>query len=437
MSKMRKKIVVFMYNFPPIGAGRGIAWNKFCSNLSKEYDVSLITIEPSPSDPIYNESKLHDIGTDFNLYRTSPGFLYHKMYPSSQIKKSIKNRSTKTKSTSLKRMIKFIYKKIIRSFIFPDRMIFWNKSAEEEFIKINDGNNVDLIITVGFPFSTHLLGYRLKRKYNVKWIMDYGDPWSFNPSSETVPHYRRWLDRIVESKIIKCSDHIMVTTDTTKVAFESEFKMLPSISVIKQGVDCKLYRDAVSLDANTQSDTLELFYSGLFYKDIRNPECFFIALSKINSLPKNVNIKIAGHMEDYIFDIVDSISLPSFITIEFVGNIGFESVIKYQSNSDGLLFFGNKGDLQVPGKIFEYLASGTPIFSVAHQYDVVSEMIELYQRGETSLNLVEQIKEKFEFFVSKLVLDKSYYSNNDIKQFDWSFISNEVNCIVDSVLGDK
>ncbi|HHF2871645.1 MULTISPECIES: hypothetical protein [Vibrio] len=433
---MKKNIVVFMYNFPPIGAGRGIAWNKFCSHLSNEYNVNLITIEPSENDPIYNESKLDDIKDDFAIHRTSPGFLYRKMYPSKVKLDESSDTIDYEKKVLNKSFVKKIYKSVVRSCIFPDRMIFWNKSAENKFLEINRVDRVDLIVTVGFPFSTHLLGYKLKRKFGMKWIMDYGDPWSFNPSSETVPHFRRWLDRIVESKIIRSSDHITVTTDTTKQAFESKFKKLPDVSVVKQGVDYEMFR--ANRDAeNKKSETLNLFYSGIFYKDIRNPENFFHAISKVQNIPVKVNIIIAGHMEDYVLNMVKSISFPDCINVQFIGNIRFDQVVNYQSNSDGLLFFGNKGALQVPGKIYEYLASRTPIFSVSYQYDAVSDMIEFYERGETSLNSENCIKDSFERFVINLNDKIDYYSNEEIEEFDWAYISNEMNNIVNAVVGDK
>ncbi|EMN7257599.1 glycosyltransferase [Vibrio vulnificus] len=433
LNKVKKNVVVFMYNFPPIGAGRGIAWNKFCSNLAKEYDISLITIEPSVNDPIYNKSKLDDVSSNFNLFRTSPGFLYNSMYGSKYSDSSSRSHNSGHGNFVFK-LLKKLYKTLIRSLIFPDRMIFWNKSAEQKFTKLRNEKNIDLIITVGFPFSTHLLGYKLKRKYGIKWIMDYGDPWSFNPSSETVPYYRRWLDRIVESFIIKSCDHITVTTETTKSAFESEFKHLPKITVIQQGVDFDLFRNRNDLYKFDDELTLNFFYSGIFYKDIRNPENFFIAISKIRKLPIKINIIIAGHMEDYIFEMLERLSFPECIKLKFVGNISFEEVVNYQIKSDGLLFFGNKGSLQVPGKIYEYLASGTPIFSISYQQDAVSEMIKFYRRGETSLNGVEELKNNFEIFIDKLLLGEGSYNKDDILDFDWKNISRKMNNVVSSVL---
>lgn len=433
---MKKNIVIFMYNFPPIGAGRGIAWDQFSKKLAEKNTVNLITIEASENDPIYNKSKLINLGSNYNIYRTDPGWLYKRMYPDNS-NETLSSTSGRYQSGNyFKVLLKKIYKTVIRFFIFPDRMIFWNKSAEVKFHEINGKNKVDLIITVGFPFSTHLLGYKIKKRFGTKWLMDYGDPWSFNPSSETVPFLRRWIDRIVESKIIKSSDQITVTTNTTKDAFQRLFHGLPDVSVVKQGVDYKMFRNTELLAKSSDSNTLQLFYSGIFYKDIRNPEAFFTAISRIQRLAKNVDIIIAGNMENYILEMINTTYFPEFINIKLIGNISFEEVVNYQRNSDGLLFFGNKGALQVPGKIYEYLVSGTPIFSVAYQYDAISEMINNYNRGETSLNSVEQIRDSFENFIHNLCSECVPYSTAELKEFDWHNISEEMNNIVIKTVGN-
>lgn len=64
-------------------------------------------------------------------------------------------------------------------------------------------------------------------------------------------------------------------------------------------------------------------------------------------------------------------------------------------------------------------------------------MIEFYGRGETSLNSESSIKDNFERFVINLNSKVGSYSNEEIKEFDWAYISNEMNDIVNTVVGDK
>ena len=204
-------IFILMYNFPPIGAGRGIAWTKFCSKLSEKYNVTVFTIDPSETDPLFNFSKFDLITNEYKVIRTNPGFLYKKIYPRKKERLS-KTEDGKRKKRTTKVLLKKFYTVFFKNIFFPDRMILWNKYLWKAVLKESKFQKPNLIISVGFPFSTHLLAAKLKANFETKLILDYGDPWFFNPSKETIPPFRRRLDKLVEYKVIKKADFITVTT---------------------------------------------------------------------------------------------------------------------------------------------------------------------------------------------------------------------------------
>lgn len=433
----KKNIVLIMYNFPPIGAGRGIAWTYFLNNISKYYNVDVITIEASKNDPIYNESKLQMISKNYNVYRTQVGRLYELMYA----KKTVNN-SVELKKSIKSKILNFagnMYKKIIRGCIFPDRMIFWNKYAYKEFEKINNEKEISLIITVGFPFSTHILGKKLKKRFGGKLILDYGDPWSFNPSSETTPKWRSLIDYIVERNVISQADFITVTTRKTAEQFRKTFKLKGNISVIPQGVDTKKYSDKIENKNITikNSKKITLFYSGIFYEDIRNPKEFFYGLSLLTESSLNgleIDVIIAGKMEQYVFDLVNGLTFNKNIKISFLGNIPLDDVIDYQVSCDFLLYFGNKGELQVPGKLYEYIAARRPIFAIAPIYDESCEIIDTLNRGIIVGDVALDIKNAFEKIINEVHLKQDRFNLEEIKDYDWNILSSQYKRIIDNIL---
>lgn len=438
----RKNIVVIMYNFPPIGAGRGIAWTYIADKLAENYKVHVITITPSTSDPIYNESKLEMINKTYNVYRTNPGLFYHSIYPAKSNKRSDEV-INKRESGKIIKAFKKVYKKIIRSMIFPDRMVFWNKYAYDEFKKIQAEKNIDLLITVGFPFSTHILGNRIKHKFGGKLILDYGDPWAFNPSNETTPNWRKPLDYFIEKKIIRNADFITVTTKKTAEEYKKRFKISEKIGIIPQGADTEKYNYEIvdsenNLDnINNRKKEICLFYSGIFYEDIRNPREFFKGLSllKLSDFQGlKLKIIIAGKMENYVLDYVNKLNFSDSIKIEFIGNISLEEVIRLQVNCDGLLYFGNKGNLQVPGKLYEYIAARRPIFAIAPVYDEACEIIDNLKRGVVVQDDAVIIKNKLIEFIFKYKLNCQSWNLREIVDYDWKEISSKYEQIVDSIL---
>lgn len=439
----KKNVVVFMYNFPPIGAGRGIAWTYFATKLSENYNVRIVSIDPSETDPIYNRSKFDLIGKTYKVYRTYPGKFYKFLYPANKKETlaDLEKNNSKANKFNMKRVLSSLYKNVVRSVIFPDRMIFWNKYAYREFVKINEREKIDLVITVGFPFSTHILGMKIKRKFGCKLILDYGDPWSFNPSHETVPKWRRRLDYIIEKKVIKSSDYLTVTTNSTCSKYKATFKLSNKVGIIRQGVDIEKYNAMVNqlekTKINSKTNVVTLFYSGIFYQDIRNPKQFFKALSLSdfsNFSDKIIDIIIAGKMEQYVIDYVNSLSFPQNLKINFIGNIPFEDVIRMQVECDALLYFGNKGELQVPGKLYEYIAARRPIFAIAPAFDESCEIILKNNRGLVVEDDATKIKKGFTKFLSDIADDSLVFNLNEITDYDWKILSQKYKEIVDGIM---
>lgn len=434
-------IFVLMYNFPPIGAGRGIAWTKFCTKLSEKYNVTVFTIEPSKSDPLFNSSKLNLLDNKYKIIRTYPGKFYKKIYSKEDVT-SINNLNIERKKNYFKSFAKKIYTVSVKKIFFPDRMILWNSYLKRAVLEESKFQKPDLIISVGFPFSTHILATNLKKFFKCKLILDYGDPWFFNPSEETIPSFRRLLDKIVERKVIKKSDYMTVTTKETLNKYIDSFpELMDKIEVVSQGVDTAVYDTSheTCTNSNIGSDekVITMFYSGLFYEDIRNPDSFFKALQKFDFCEKfeiKLKIIIAGKMENYVFKMADSIN-NEYIEIIFLGNIDFSQVVEFQKNSDLLLFFGNLGSVQLPGKIFEYLATNRPIFSISDKKDYSTELIEHYNRGIVSNYDENEILKNLEKFIEDY-LSKKYVKMERVKEFDWKFLSERYQKIVEMILED-
>lgn len=146
--------------------------------------------------------------------------------------------------------------------------------------------------------------------------------------------------------------------------------------------------------------------------------------------PKDVVVNFIGIREGYRFNLREEILAnipPSFLNIE--GRVDKEIAVKYVVNSQALLFpipTGVKG--YYTGKIFEYLASGTPIFSYPDDGDVVSQLLKKTKRGyvfesldefETTLNLQFEKWKKGELLPKPNLSDqvKFYSRSNQVKIF--------------------
>lgn len=436
---MKKNIYIVMYNFPPIGIGRGIAWCKFAEKISEKHNVKVITVEPSKNDPYYNEDKKNLYkDKNFEVIRIKDAKIFYKLY-SNNVSSSIKKIDTKKtlKGKILTYLIK-IYKTMSRIFFYPDRMVFWSKKAYKLLKGENKKEKIDLIVSVGFPFSTHIYMSKLKKQINCKLICDYGDPWCFNPSTETVPSWRKKIDFKSEKKVVENSDYITVTTEMTKKKFIELFN-IKNIGVIRQGVNNDEYK---IVKKSTPRKSLRLVYTGIFYEKIRNPELFFKALKSIDlNLSYEVEILIAGHMELFIKNLIVKYELENLknITIKFKGNLKFKECIELQNSSDALLFFSNSGNMQVPGKIYEYFATQKPIISISYELGETEELIQKAKRGYILINTDNDLSSKL---LDKLnsIKNEEYLKEmnlDEIIDYDWRLLSENMSEIINNVIREE
>lgn len=431
---MKKNIFVVMYNFMPIGIGRGIAWNNFGEHLAKNgYNVEIITVEPSKNDPYYNKDKLNMISKEIKVTRLKDAAFYYKLYKNKNNSGNVSNNKNSNEN-KIKRIAISIYKKMSRLVFYPDRMKFWSKSARK-YLESKKLSKNDIVVSVGFPFSTHLEMYKLKKKTNCKLIFDYGDPWSFNPSVETEPTWRKKIDQRKEIKILKEVDMVSVTTDTTKQLFKSKLNC-ENVKVVRQGVNLSPYKN--NINSKESNENITMVYTGIFYKEIRDPSFFFDEILKLDeTLNHKINIKLAGHIDDYFQNIIEDKKLLNLknINLSLLGNIGFNDCIELQKQSDFLLFFSNKEGIQVPGKLYEYLATDKPILCISYSKGETEEIIEKYKRGVVlyngDTNMHKLILELLESKINKSELKG--ISNKRIYDYDWNNISAQILDIINEV----
>lgn len=429
-----KNIYIAIYNFPPIGIGRGIAWCKFASMLSNNYRVRIITVEPSVYDPYYNEDKkkLYE-NENFEVIRLRDAKFYYKAYSKKREfgKSETKKRGLKNKffAFSVK-----LYKRITRFVFYPDRMKFWSKEVCRYLKQVSKTEKIDLVISVGFPFSSHLYLSKLKKKLNYSLVLDYGDPWSFNPSKDTEPSWRRKIDYFAEKKMLKRADFVTVTTENTKKKFIEKFPFC-SIEVIRQGVCNADYAFSIADDIKE----VVLVYTGIFYKEIRNPKRFFESLCFIdNQINFPVRILIAGRMDLFIDEMIQSLHLHSFknISVEFLGNVNYDKCISLQSSANALLFFSNDGNVQVPGKLYEYFATNKPIVCISYHEGETEELIQKHKRGyilyNSSLTFNQELLEILQHLHYK---DYPKDMETVVIDYDWNEIGKKVCKIVDDIVG--
>jgi hypothetical protein len=415
-----KKILIITYYWPPAGGPGVQRWLKFAKYLPEFGWKPIIFTPENPSYPLIDESLMKDIPEDLEIIKTKiwePYQLAEKLNKSNKKFKAGQfdvgnNQSWKSKLSIWVR----------GNFFIPDARVFWvNPSVKflEQYLKIN---NIDVVVTSGPPHSLHLIGLNLKKKFpNVKWIADFRDPWT------EISYYKHLKltnksdkkHRQLESEVFKNADITLATSYTDAENFR---KNGANAVCITNGFDESDSSNSQILNSSNSIAKFTLSYIGVL-EQLRNPENLWKALDdlvKTNAeFEKDFRLKFVGRIDDKILSSIENSNLKNHI--DNLGYLPHEKAIDEMSNSSMLLITNFPDDSSkgiIPGKIFEYLATGKQIISFGPNAADVSKILDETNAGKhfgyQDYETIKQfISEKFKLWKAGNLLENA----GNIEQF--------------------
>lgn len=414
-----KKILIITYYWPPAGGPGVQRWLKFAKYLPEFGWKPIIYTPENPSYPLLDESLMKDVPDDLEIVRTKiwePYQLAEKLNKSNKKFKAGQfdvgnNQSWKSKLSIWVR----------GNFFIPDARVFWIKPSTqflEQYLKIN---NIETIVTSGPPHSMHLIGLNLKKKFpNLKWIADFRDPWT------EISYYKHLKltnrsdkkHRQLESQVFKNADITLATSYTDAENFR---KSGANAFCITNGFD-ETDSNPQTLQPSNSPTQFTLSYIGVL-EQLRNPENLWKALDnlvKTNSdFAENFNLKFVGRIDNKILEVIEKSSLKDHI--QNLGYVSHDKAVDEMAKSSLLLITNFPNDSSkgiIPGKIFEYLATGKQIISFGPNEADVAKILDETKAGKyfgynDSKKIEDFILEKFELWKNGNLLENT----QNIEQF--------------------
>ena len=247
-----------------------------------------------------------------------------------------------------------------------------HKKKASQLIQSLDIPNV---ITTSPPHSTQLIGLKLKKKFKsaLHWIVDFRDPWTDIYDYSLLNHswFSKTVDAYYEKNVLEKSDATITVGSLFKQSFMSKTNRIEEqkISIITNGYD----PDDFQLIQKKKSSKFIIAYVGTI-SDYYQPEVFFTSLSEIMQKYKDIHIqfKLIGIVSECLRYKIQQLLGDSAI---FLDPVSHEQAIQYMVDSDLLVLItqGDKGT--IPGKTFEYLASGNRIIGIGKgdSADIISQ----------------------------------------------------------------
>lgn len=411
-----KKILIITYYWPPAGGPGVQRWLKFAKYLPEFGWKPIIFTPENPSYPLLDESLMKDVPDNLEIIKTKiwePYQLAEKLNKSNKKFKAGqfdvgKNQSWKSKLSIWVR----------GNFFIPDARVFWVKPSAKFLEQYLKENKIDVVVTSGPPHSLHLIGLNLKKKLpNLKWVADFRDPWT------EISYYKHLKltknsdkkHRQLESEVFKNADITLATSYTDAENFRENGA---NAICITNGFD---ESDAsISLSVTNEKTKFTLSYIGVL-EQLRNPENLWKTLDdlvKTNiDFAKYFSVKFVGRIDDKILNSIENSSLTNHI--ENLGYLSHDKAIQEMAKSSLLLITNFPNDSSkgiIPGKIFEYLATGKQIISFGpNQADVFKILEETNAGKHFNYNDSEAIKS---FILEKFELWKNGNLNENIHNIE-------------------
>ncbi|MFD2515535.1 glycosyltransferase family 4 protein [Pontibacter locisalis] len=356
-------LLYISYYWPPSG-GPGVQRGlKFCKYLPQfKVRPTVLTVDEKQAsyallDPTFEK----EIPQGLQVYRTdtSEPFEYYKKLSGKKEIPYSGFANQKSKETVLDKVFKFV-----RGNLFiPDARVGWNKHAIKKAGELLSEGKFKAILTTSPPHSTQLIGLKLKKKYNLPWIADLRDPWTNIHYYDQLYHtaLAKRLDAKYEQQVLQQADAILVTSEDTKRLFLNKpISIEPDkIHVIPNGYD----EDDFMIRSSPPEDTFLITYTGTI-TETYNIDVFLKVIAHLMSVHNEINYKLrfVGKVSEGVKKRIDKAGVQGIT--EYVPYVPHKEAIKYLMESTILLLAIADVDTMyanVPGKLFEYLASNKPI----------------------------------------------------------------------------
>lgn len=398
-----KKTLIITYYWPPAGGPGVQRWLKFVKYLP-EFGIEPIVYCPeNPNYPIRDESLVNEIPKNITILKQP----INEPYGLASLFSKGKSKSISSGVIPKAKKQSWIEKTMLYvrgNYFIPDARKNWVKPSVDFLSVYIKEQHIETIITTGPPHSLHLIGLQLKEKLGVKWLADFRDPWTtigyHKDLKLTASSKAKHLD--LEKKVLLTADEIVVTSKHTKNEFLG--KTAQPITVITNGYDTH------SVRIERKDPAFTLSHIGSLLSE-RNPKILWEALSELIEgnleFAEAFRLQLVGVVSDDVIAAIHQNGLKNHVNV--LGYVSHDDAIKFQMKSQLLLLIEiDSEDTKaiIPGKVFEYLISETPILAIGPEDSDVEQIIKTTNTG-TYFNykqknaLKSQILNYFEAFQNK------------------------------------
>lgn len=338
-------------------------WLKFVKYLPSFGYQPIVYTPENPFIEIQDQSLLKDISPEAEVIKLpiwEPYGIFQKLLGKGKLKQA--DFVTAKKKSLTQKFALFIR----GNFFIPDARVFWVRPSVAFLTDFIKSNSINTIITTGPPHSMHLIGLKLKSKNpSLKWIADFRDPWSEWGLLDSLKAstWARSIHRRLERRVLHKADEVITITPF----YVNQFERLSGrkVNLLTNGFDEADFKNF----SKRKADKFYLRHIGAV-NDKCDPRTFMLACTQLcneeQEIKDNMVIEFIGEVHSAFKEFVEKNISVAEIT-KFAPSVSHKKLIDvYETSAILVLILVGYKDAEgyMPGKLFEYLATGLPVLGI-------------------------------------------------------------------------
>jgi glycosyltransferase involved in cell wall biosynthesis len=245
----------------------------------------------------------------------------------------------------------------------PEPEILWVPFALRKARQIIRRHKIDTVLVTVPPFSALVAATTLKREFpSLTLISDFRDEWlSFYLKDFEFQNndYTRRRAETIEREVVEASDLVVAVNGSSRDEIRRRYpeQAERKFAVLPNGYDPEAFADFVP--RRNESPRMLVTHVGTVYKTA-SPRFY---LDAVDGLPENVRKHIETRFVGRISESESALMENRLSQVTALGFMPQEAALKYMEDTDYLLLTMTN-DISVPGKLFEYMATGKPILTI-------------------------------------------------------------------------
>lgn len=267
---------------------------------------------------------------------------------------------------------------IVEAIEYPDRYAGWIRPAVSAVQQLQERVRFSAVYTTSPPKSCALIGLALAERYRLPWIFDLRDPWLTDEEGWRTTIrcgvVRRWHEKAFNACLERSAVVVVNSFALGDYLRENCPRFADKIHTLPNGIDDEM---PISTAPAPRTERLTIGHFGSIYGQ-RTSAVFLKGLAQwLQHHPdrrQHIEALFYGRIFEDIQAMIEQYSLRDVVQVR--GLVPRAQAAEIQSQCTALLLLAQKQPLQVPGKVYEYLASGKPIIAMTERNSATGRLLQ-------------------------------------------------------------